>query len=85
MLDMDLVTSTLVQRFQPGAKLQGGQSKSSLASSPSRANNGVAGRCPTLVHRRVVFVLVIDIRSRTHSDDRGPRCHDVHLRRARRS
>lgn len=79
MLDMDMVTSTLVQRIQPGAKLRRGQSQSSLASSPIGANNGVAGRCPTLGRRRVVSVLVVDLRSRTHSDDHGPRCHDVHL------
>jgi hypothetical protein len=79
MLDVDLVTSTLVQRIQPGAKLRRGQSQSSLASSPFGANNRVAGRRPTLGRRRVVFVLVVDLRPRTHSDDHGPRCHDVHL------
>jgi hypothetical protein len=78
-LDMDLVSSSVVQCIQPGAQLRRGQSQSSLAPSPSRSNNRVPSHCPTLGHRRVMFILVINIRPRARFDDDGPRGHDVHI------
>ncbi len=79
MLDMDLVSSTVMQCIQPSAQLRRRQSQSSLAPSPLRANNRVPSYCSAVGHRRVMSILVINLRPRPRSDDHGPRGHDLHI------
>ena len=77
-LDIGLVSFTLIQSIQPSSQLRRRQTQSSLASSSSRANNQVPGYCPALGRRRVVSIIVINLRPKPRSDDRGPRGRVLH-------